>query len=52
MVLERRVCEGLGVALEEQTLQGSWSAPSQAASWDACNGNVASGMVLSALTES
>lgn len=52
MVLERRVCKGLGAALEEQTLQGSWSAPSQGANWVACNGNVASGMVLSALPES
>lgn len=34
--------------LEEKTLQGSWSAPSQGANWGACSGNEASGMVLSA----
>ena len=34
--------------LEEHTVQGSWSAPSQRASWDAHSGEVASGMILSA----
>lgn len=46
LVIEGRVCNELGVMLEEQTVRGSWRAPSWGASWGACSGNVALGMVL------
>lgn len=41
-VVRRVVYKALGVMLGEQTIQGSWIALSQGASWDARSGEVAS----------